>query len=390
MQLLHGGAEMTLRQQSRYRRSLLNRISQRRGSTVASDIASAQRRREIERYLTSHAVQSVVRHEMWSRKHGEEEAKARWQLAQQAPVVPFDYRRCRSQPISFFHKPRSTSGVRKICSLPETLKMWHTVASDLIVAQHQPRPHIGDWRGRGRDRQIDQIRSALVSSRQAVVCADIKHAFASVNFDAVYELPFLPEPLIRRAIDYRSHRFMRREKGELLWDVTRAACNSDYDEMHVALERSPSGLLEGSPASNAIFSVLLDDLPDHLDDGIQAFVYCDNIILLAPTMSCAQRAEEALLRYLSGHRAGPFEIRSSISQVSQRFEHLGYSLRRLPGMPPDVGISRNGWLKLVDRLFIEPRDVEATWRWLKASYGRCYYSSWREFLREVEQAARAR
>ena len=44
---------MTLLQQARYRRSLLNRISQRRESTVASDIATGQRQREIERYLTS-------------------------------------------------------------------------------------------------------------------------------------------------------------------------------------------------------------------------------------------------------------------------------------------------------------------------------------------------
>ena len=357
---------------------------------MASEIAAGQRQREIERYLTSHAVQSAVRHEIWSRKHGVEEANARWQLAQQAPVVALDYRRSRNQPINFYHKPRSTSGVRKICSLPDTVKMWHSMAHDLIAAQHHPRPHIGDWRGRGRDWQVDQIREALVSPRQAVVSADIRHAFAGVNFDAVYELPYLPEPLIRRAIDYRSHRFTRRERSELAWDVSRAACNNDHEDNHGILERSPSGLMEGSPVSNAIFSVLLDDLPDHLDEGIQAFVYCDNIILLAPTMSCAQRAEEALLRYLTGHRAGPFEIRSSISRVSQRFEHLGYSLRRLPGMPPDVGISRNGWLKLVDRLFSEPRDLEAAWRWLKASYGRCYYSSWREFLREVERAARSR
>lgn len=378
---------MTLGHQRRYRRRLLERIA-RRGITLdTSNIATDQTSREIERYLTSHGVQSAVRYELWSRNHGVEEAAARWEAAQQAPMVPFDYRRIRSQPIAFFNKPRSTSGVRKICALPDTLKMWHMMAHDLIAAQHQPRPHIGDWRGRGRDWQIDQIRSALVSSRQAVVCADITHAFASVNVDALYELPYLPEPLTRRAIDYRSHRFIRRERSEYAWEAIRAACNNDHVDVHGVLERSPSGLMEGSPASNAIFSVLLDDLPDHVGEGIQAFVYCDNIILIAPTMSCAQRAEEALVRYLAGHRAGPFEVRSSVERVTQRFEHLGYTLRRLPGSPPDVGISRNGWLKFVDRLFEEPRDLDAALQWLKASYGRCYYSSWLEFLQLASREA---
>jgi len=381
---------MTLAQQSRFRRSLLKRIARRRGVEATSRIANAQAKREMERYLSSHGVQSVVRHEIDTQTCGVEEATARWQAAQQAPIVPINYRRTRCQLIRFFHKPRSTSGVRKICALPDTLKMWHVLAQDLVVAQHQPRPHIGDWRGRGREWQIDQIRSALVSSRQAVVCADIKHAFASVNVDALYGLPYLPEPLIRRALDYRSHRFIRRERSEYAWEAIRAACNDDHDDLHGVLERSPSGLMEGSPASNAIFSVLLDDLPDHVGEGIQAFVYCDNIILLAPTRSCAQQAEGALARYLSEHRAGPFEMRSSVHYASEGFEHLGYFLRRLPLFPTTVGLSRNGWLKVADRLFQQPMDRDAFAQWFMASYSRCHQISWDEFVRLAERGAALR
>jgi hypothetical protein len=367
----------------RFRRRLLKQIARRSTGAQGSEIARGLLNREVERYLAAHAVQSAVRYDIWLKEFKKEDADKRWASAQQQPVVTYDYRRFRSSPVSYFHKARTTAGVRKICRFNEVEKMWHVMARDLIVAQHQPRPHIGDWLDRGRDMQIDQIRSALVSPRQAVVCADITRAFASVNIDAVYELHYLPEPLIRRAIDHRSHRFIRRERSEYLRDITIAARNSvshnnDYDDD--VLERSPSGLMEGSPASNAIFSVLMDDLPDHVGEGIQSFVYCDNIILIAPTMSCAQRAQEALARYLSGHRAGPFEMRSRISPAYQRFEHLGYTLRRLPRLPADVGIATKGWISLAERLFADQPDMDETIRWLKASYGQCFYSSFAEFL----------
>lgn len=372
---------MSLNIQHRYRNRLLKRIADRCAIGGSSEIGAAQTAREIERYLSSHWVQNAVRHEIWSRKYGSDEAIARWRASQVAPIVPYNYRRLRDAPIVYHHKPRTTSGLRKICSIPDTTKMWHTITRDLVVAQHQPRQHIGDWRGRGREFQIDQIRAALRSPHQAVVSADVIQAFASVNIDTVYELPYLPEPLVRRAIDYRSHRFIRRERSEYARDVTQHIRHL-HDPHHVgALENSPSGLMEGSPASNAIFSVLLDDLPDHMEEGIQTFVYCDNIILLAPTMSRALRAREALVRYLAGHRAGPFEMRSSVAHVRDGFEHLGYTLRCLPGAQPDVGIGLNGWLKLVDRLFSEPRDVDETVKWLKASYGRCDYSNLEDFFR---------
>lgn len=370
---------MTLPQQRRYHRRLLAKIAARSAMANDSDIARTQQAREIDRYLSSHAVQSAIRYTNWRRSLGEREALRHWASAQATPVLPHDYRRFRAPTVPFFNKPRSTSGFRKVCAFGDIEKMWHIMARDLIVAQHRPRPHIGDWLGRGRDWQIDQIVSTLNSPRQTVVSADVVSAFAKVNVEIIYELPYLPEPLIRKALDYRSHRFVRRERSEYQHSVSKAYSRGARED----LERSPSGLMEGSPASNALFSVLLDDLPDHLEESIGAFVYCDNIILVAPTMSCALRAQEALARYLAGHRAGPFEMRSAVMEVSQRFEHLGYSLRRLPAMPPDVGISRNGWLRFADRLYAEPRDLEGAFAWLRASYGRCYRSNLTEFIQLV-------
>lgn len=366
---------MSVPQQRRFRCRLQKQIARRstNGSSVA--IASGLLSRERERYTTSHAVQSSVLHDIWLRKHGLPEAQRLWASAQQAPVCPYNYRRFRPSTIAFFHKPRSTEGVRKLCRFADVEKMWHVIARDLIVAQHKPRPHIGDWEGRGRDWQIDQIQAVLTSSRQGVVCADITRAFASVNMDAVYDLPYLPEPLTRRAIDYRSHRFVRRERSEYAREVAIAVRTNDGD-----LERSPSGLMEGSPASNAIFSVLMDDLPDHLGEGISVFLYCDNIILIAPTVSRALQAREALARYLTGHRAGPFAIRSHVGLAGEGFDHLGYRLWKRRTTDAEVSLSRSGWLKLVDRLFEPGCDTQETAQWLCASYGRCSARSMASFI----------
>jgi hypothetical protein len=365
---------VSVAQHRRFRDRLQKQIARRSAAGNSGVITTGLLSRETERYMTSHAVQSSVLYDLWLRKHGLPEAQRLWASAQQTPVCPYSYRRLRPPVIAFFHKARSTEGVRKICRFADIEKMWHVIARDLIVAQHQPRPHIGDWVGRGRDWQIDQIRAALTSSRQGVVCADITRAFASVNIDAAYELPYLPEPLIRRAIDYRSHRFVCRERSEYARDVYLAVRN-DGD-----LERSPSGLMEGSPASNAIFSVLMNDLPDRIGNGIRAFVYCDNIILIAPTMSRALQAREALVQYLIGHRAGPFGIRSHVCTVGDSFEHLGYSLWKRGAREADIGLSTSGWLKLVDRLYGTNRDSEEIATWLKASYGRCSGRSLASFL----------
>ncbi len=179
---------MTIAQQRRFRDRLLKQIGRR---SVAGDtaIGSNLLMRERERYLSSHAVQSSVSYDIWRREHGLADAQQRWTSAQQFSMRPYNYRRFRSSPVFFFHKARTTEGVRKICCFNDLEKMWHVIARDLIVAQHQPRSHIGDWIDRGRDWQIDQIRAVLTSPQQGVVCADITRAFASVNIGAAYEIP---------------------------------------------------------------------------------------------------------------------------------------------------------------------------------------------------------
>ena len=347
-----------LKEQQRFKRRLLKKITMRSAASECV-IGGPLLERERNRYLLSHQVQSATRYDLWREADGELSALARWRDAQSAPVVPMDYRRLRSGCVEWHSQPRKTSGFRKICRLTAIEKMWHVLAADLVTAQHNPRCHIGDWRGRGREHQMEQLLDAIRSEWQGVVVADIRRAFPSVNADAIYELHFLPDALVRMAIDYRTHRFVRRERSVAVPPYSGLSARD--------LEVAPTGLMEGSPASNAIFSVLLDDLPDHLGEEITTFVYCDNIILLAPSMLHAQRAENALVRYVTGHRAGPFEVRSEVQPVFRPFEHLGYSIQVCDGAIR-VGLSTTNWLRFNQKLEGAQINLNEAINWLRTSF----------------------
>ncbi|ANY18668.1 hypothetical protein A6F68_00132 [Tsuneonella dongtanensis] len=349
-----------LKEQQRFRRRLLRKIAM-RAKGAQGAIGAPLLEREIRRYLGSHRVQCSALYDIWCNDLGACKAMAPWVVAQQQPVVPLHYGRLRTAPVEWHNKPRRTSGYRKICRFSPIEKMWHVLINDLIHAMHEARPHIGDWRGRGRDHQMGQLLAAIHSPWQAVVVADIRRAFSTVNVDAVYDLPYLPEQLIRRAIDYRTHEFVRRDRSD---DASRGDMVLIDD-----LEMAPCGLMEGSPASNAIFSVLLNDLPDHLDEEIQCFVYCDNVILLAPSVLHAQRAENALVRHFTGHRAGPFQVTSQVSPVFEPFEHLGYALR-LADNGLEVGLSDKNWNEFCRRLDDPKKHPLEAAIWLRTSFPR--------------------
>lgn len=350
---------MTLCEQRRFRKRLLISIRRRSGTPASNPIGANLLGREISRYLNSGAVQSATLEEIWREKLGDDEALLLWRDAQQRPLVGRDYRRFRGGTVEWHHKPRRTSGFRKLCSFSAVEKMWHRLASDLIVAQHNPRPHIGDWRGRGRDSQMRQITEVVRSDELFVVCADVRRAFPSVCTDALYGLPFLPEQLVRRAIDSRTHQFVRRERGVYARHISQALPDD--------LEVPPSGLMEGSPASNAIFAYLLDDLPDHLGNHITVFCYCDNVILFAPNFAQAQQAKNALVEYFTSHRAGPFEVVATIQSVHEPFEHLGYSLQWNDGL--QIALSLTNWYKMMEKL--ENSSFVDAMRWLQTSFSFC-------------------
>lgn len=313
-------------------------------------------------FLSSYSVQIATLYDIWTDKHGFDAAKDLYDKIGRIGVVR-TLGRFRPSPVPFFHKERSTGGYRKLCIFSETSLMWQRMAAALVHAQHKPGHHIGDWPKRGGHQQVDAIAQAIQTPWQYVVTADIKHCFQSVEFDAVYELPHLSEAFVRKVLDHRSMTFKQHDVSAKPLRVHEGATYH--------FERAPTGLLEGSPASNAIFSVLMDDLPSQFNKHISVFVYCDNIILLAPDEIQVLQARDVLVRYLAGHRAGPFECRIEVQSVNQPFEHLGYQIVRRHDGRVSVGLSDRNWKKLNYRIQVDESNLEDVSQWLFASFPQC-------------------
>lgn len=207
--------------------------------------------------------------------------------------------------------------------------------------------------------QIREIADAINRWEQWVVIADVRKAFPTFDPSAIYELHSLPEDLVRRAIDSRNLNFTGGMRSNPTWAEDTPMCDD--------LEMDPTGLLEGSPASNAIFSVFLNDLPDHMPEGIRPFVYCDNIVLVCSSEAYAQQAESSLIRYFSDHRAGPFEVTSECRPVWHGFDHLGYSIMHNFGVTR-VGLSVRNWEKLHRRIRSKEQNEVEPVEWLHASF----------------------
>lgn len=348
----------TLNRQRRFQKRLLSKIGS-RAQAACSSIGAPLLRNEVSRYLRAHAVQSVTLLNYWKREDPDT-AQLRWEEWQR-PSVPYRLDRLSPTPIPWYPKKKSTSGYRKVCKLPQQLKMWHSLAKDLICAAHNPAAHIADWPGRGRDKQVRDVAAAITSQSQWVVVADVRRAFATFNPEAVYELPSLPNELVRRAIDSRNQTFV----GSMRSIRARPSLPSS---VHDDLEMDPTGLLEGSPTSNAIFSVFLDDLPDHLPDSVIPFVNCDNVILVCPNETLAHLAAASSVRYFTDHRAGPFELKYVCQPVWHTFDHLGYSLRCTLHGKVAVGLSAKNLLRLLRRINYRKDEETEPMRWLHSSF----------------------
>ncbi|MEP3422936.1 MAG: reverse transcriptase domain-containing protein [Erythrobacter sp.] len=278
----------------------------------------------IDRYLNSRTVRALAIAE--AERVGVEEIAARANAlrAEMDVSLPWDEALancCKN--IRWNYRPKSTPGVRQVCSLRTHLKAWNKIAKRLIEAIHSTKLHIADWRGRGRDWQIKRITDVLTRPGLSVVIADVTDAFASVQPDALYQFLNLPDALIRGALDARSFTFSQNV------EKSRDEVFSKYPLLRLPNSgMPPQGLMQGSPTSNAIFGVLFDDLPDQIPENLGCFAYCDNIVVVTEGGQSAQSVSESLAEYFTRHPAGSFSLKSEIECLNTLgFDHLGYWFR---------------------------------------------------------------
>jgi hypothetical protein len=257
-----------------------------------------------------------------------------------------------SSVIPWRFKERRSGSLRIVCNFPLAFRLSHLLALKLIRAQVSPAEHIFGWPRRGRDRAVFAIAEALRTHGSHVLIADVRRCFENVRVDALYELDLLPSELIRNALDFRSLSFRR--YGE----IPRQPNGSNYGSEE--LERTgPRGLMEGSRPSDALIAVLFNDLPSHFSRSVRLFVNGDNIVAVAASTEAISHAEEALVRYMAGHRAGPFNLRLERATARSGFEWLGYRIGETSSGHVEIEHSDEHWCK-ARRVFEElASDAEA-------------------------------
>lgn len=229
-----------------------------------------------------------------------------------------------SRRVDWHYKTKRSGGFRRVCSLSNDLAMWNYLARQIILQVYQPRQHVAHWPGRGRDRQIRAMRASCLSREIFAVLTDVRSAYQHVDPDALYQLLDLPGALIRGALDARfnTYRYVggRSLKGAIgMSNVSLGSTNT---------EPAPQGLLQGSPTSDLVFGLLMDDLPDHIPSNLGCFGYSDNVGVLSWSEQDALAVRANLVEYFSRHPAGPFVLRTEVVPLSgMGFDYLGYWFR---------------------------------------------------------------
>lgn len=221
--------------------------------------------------------------------------------------------------VRWFGREKPSGGVRAICLPDLALKVRQRLLTRMIVAQQAPDPQIFNWKGRGCPRQANQIKLALEAGNRYVVVADVRDCFPSVNFDAVLDLDLLPPEVLRFASDGRHLNFVQVPDPHVIEQPS----NTTHTHT-IGVQAGPRGLLQGLGSSDAMWVSLIGDLPDRLSAFGTPFVYCDNVAVACGTKHAAAEAKEALARYFSDHRAGPFSLTIEVHDAYSSFEHTGY------------------------------------------------------------------
>lgn len=220
---------------------------------------------------------------------------------------------------------------------------------------------------------IEDIAHDIENGNPFVWIGDIKACYRSVNFDAVYSLALLPEPIVTNHLDIRNmqltgpganRRYARttpcnnRNRGE-----TRNSpiFGSQYhraqhtDRLDHARPIWPKGLMEGGSASNALLVALYNDFirnwPEHLP---APYVMSDNFAFVGPTRETVQMAAEHLASGLANHLAGPFYLHQQLlCNACEEFEMLGYAMK-LEGKQIAIDLSHSNH----ERVWGELNDLE--------------------------------
>lgn len=265
-------------------------------------------------------------------------------------------------PVYWQYIPKRSGGLRTICILPTDLKAAHIMIKDALLAQMCVPEHVYGLGGpKDRNALVRMIGAALNNGLAAFGVYDIKNCFPSVRTTALHELP-LPGEVIDHALDISNLNAVKATvaapKEVSPNDPHGYSSTHSPNEDHLyTMPGGPIGLLQGSPASNAIFGYLIQHLPQPEPGSGLIGSYCDDLFLGARSEAELEALEDRVGGFFGYRRLGPLDMVKRIG-TCDAFEFLGYSFERgsdspwsdFPASQWRIGLSNANHVRLERRL----------------------------------------
>ena len=229
-------------------------------------------------------------------------------------------------PIAWRYEEKRHGRYRIVCDLPLAVRVGQFIAKELIQAQWSARSHIFEWPGHGGCQgAAAAVLDALNTHGRYDVSAGIRDCYPTFNPEYLYSTNMLPPEFVETMLDSRQFRY--RVTGDI-------PSSADHTE-----RTRSRGLMQGGAASSAFLALALDDLPDHMLDGVVPIVFSDNIVLVCGSDAVCEAVVTALGRYLNDNRVGAFSPSIELACVRchaqdaddpqacplpRSFEQLGY------------------------------------------------------------------
>lgn len=236
------------------------------------------------------------------------------------PFTPF------SEPLNWFPLPKRKGGFRPVCDLAKPLKATHYMIADVIRAQMPNPPKIYNLPGKGREALVSDLRAKLATGCNAFRAWDARDCFSSVNPDALYKLP-LPRRIIENALIITNQELQLVAERN---DLENSGFIHDAATIGNIQGNGPTGLMQGSPASNLILAYLLRGIPQPDHEDWDVFLYTDDLILVGRADKVLDRVEKKLTEFFGQDRLGPFTLVPKAAGRGGWFEYLGYEFRHDP------------------------------------------------------------
>ena len=265
-------------------------------------------------------------------------------------------------PIYWYRMPKKNGSSRPICILPPDLKAVHIMVKEVLK---QTICTGGTIYGVG-EASRDELARDLKHLQNAGYChlakSDVIDCFQSVNPEALYSLP-LPKEVIRRALDTRNPDFHQINYPGVSHAsrVSLLSAGGSYHNQHNA--GGPTGLMQGSPASNVIFALLGPQLPSN--EVGHSMVCFDNIVIAARSADGCRAMAITLAELFERCSAGPLALCDFEFADRSALDFLGYHFDPDRG---DIGIAETSRARFEARLeAVEIADLETVWA-MRGSY----------------------